>query len=80
MTHRILLDRCMKYVEESLLTRDYIIRSKKDLGDIYKRKHGKQATGSWGDRKLIEKITKDVDEEALEYVSFEQDVVNTIVA
>ena len=30
-THRILLDRCMKYVEEPLLTRDYILRNKKDL-------------------------------------------------
>mmetsp|Transcript_21077 Transcript_21077/g.32566 ORF Transcript_21077/g.32566 Transcript_21077/m.32566 type:complete len:84 (-) Transcript_21077:36-287(-) len=31
-------------------------------------------------RKLFEKITEDVDEEALEDVSFEQDVMNTIVA
>jgi hypothetical protein len=41
-THRILLERCIKYVEEPLLKRDYILRNKKDLGDIYKRKHGKQ--------------------------------------
>eukprot|EP00985_Skeletonema_marinoi_P027701 scaffold23141_cov133-Skeletonema_marinoi.AAC.6 len=79
-THMILLERCMKHVEEPLLTRDYILRNKKDLGDIYKRKHGKQATGSWGVKKLIEKITEDVDEEALEDVSFEQEVMNTIVA
>ena len=31
-------------------------------------------------RKHIEKITEDVGEEALEDVSFEQDVMNTIVA
>ena len=33
-----------------------------------------------GVKKLIEKITEDVDEEALEDASFEQEVMNTIVA
>ena len=70
-------NRCKKWIAEPADRRKYILKKPSELQQIYTSKHGKPHKSSWSAATLITEILKDSVPQ--EDVSFEQDMMNTIV-